>query len=503
MAVANVNVAGGGSWSHVLGQHVVGAGESIRIYKGNASNLTWWIPEGATAAYRVGGGTWTNIASSAANVFLSTAGTYEIRLSGTIADGDTDSYSVQVDVYAGFQSTSVTYTGDISTIPDVTAPDVDVTFVVSQLKSVVLPEGSGGTAPLTYALLGTLPAGLAWTASTRTLGGTPTTAQAATDHTYRVTESGGDTADGTVSIKVVPTSSYLLDQIENREGEVRRELQRLCQTGQIHVFVDGVGRVVAQDRSARTGGSSLVAIPSILREDAKHEQDERRAPNTCRVVYHPRSLDTGVTLWTLSDAVRIAASGSLDIDIEFSDPEERTRTVAGDTLVTAEVAGNVAQDGTGADKTSSLTATVTSLGPTWGRVTVANADSSDVWMTAAKVQGTIYRSYQAEWKESVSDADVSATGERRLEHVAPYLLDGASAVALADELVAIYAGDRAETPRARLRVTTADRALTGLNPGDTVTLPDGTEAAVEAIGWTIEEDVPWITMTFSQYTQRR
>ena len=83
-----------------------------------------------------------------------------------------------------------------------TAPDFGTETVADQnyvlntaITSLVLPEATGGNGSLTYALTPALPAGLSFTASTRTLSGTPTAGQAATTYTYKVTDSDSDTAD--------------------------------------------------------------------------------------------------------------------------------------------------------------------------------------------------------------------------------------------------------------------------------------------------------------------
>jgi len=65
----------------------------------------------------------------------------------------------------------------------------DQTYTVGiAITHLVLPEATGGTAPLTYSLSGT-PNGLTFGAGTRTLSGTPTTPISATSYTYTVTDS--------------------------------------------------------------------------------------------------------------------------------------------------------------------------------------------------------------------------------------------------------------------------------------------------------------------------
>ena len=80
----------------------------------------------------------------------------------------------------------------------------DQTYVVGRaIADWVLPEASGGDAPLTYSV-SALPAGLEFDAATRTLGGTPTEAtDGAVEITYIVTDSGDDTATLTFIITIV------------------------------------------------------------------------------------------------------------------------------------------------------------------------------------------------------------------------------------------------------------------------------------------------------------
>ena len=90
-----------------------------------------------------------------------------------------------------------------------TAPDFGTATVANQsyalgsaITDLVLPEATGGNAPLTYALSPLPPAGLSFNAGTRTLSGTPSAGQAATTYTYTVTDSDNDTDSLTFTIAV-------------------------------------------------------------------------------------------------------------------------------------------------------------------------------------------------------------------------------------------------------------------------------------------------------------
>ena len=86
-------------------------------------------------------------------------------------------------------------------------------FIVGQrVEGLVLPEASGGTAPLTYSLSPALPAGLTFDAVTRTIAGTPRAA-AEIVYTYAVTDANGATAS--LALQTLPTSFSLTDNFPN------------------------------------------------------------------------------------------------------------------------------------------------------------------------------------------------------------------------------------------------------------------------------------------------
>ena len=86
-------------------------------------------------------------------------------------------------------------------------------FVVGQpVEGLTLPEGAGGTAPLTYSLSPALPAGLTFDAVTRTIAGTPRAASE-TLYTYTVTDANG--ASFSMSLQTLPAAFSLADNFPN------------------------------------------------------------------------------------------------------------------------------------------------------------------------------------------------------------------------------------------------------------------------------------------------
>ena len=68
--------------------------------------------------------------------------------------------------------------------------------------SQVLPAATGGDGGVTYAIEGSLPAGLSFAAATRTISGTPTATQAATSYMMVATDADGDSGTLTFSIEI-------------------------------------------------------------------------------------------------------------------------------------------------------------------------------------------------------------------------------------------------------------------------------------------------------------
>ena len=82
-------------------------------------------------------------------------------------------------------------------------------YTVGVVVNVTLPAASGGDPPLTYTVSPSLPSGLTFGASTRTITGTPTTAQTHREYSYRVTDADGDTASigFGITVAMAPTMS--------------------------------------------------------------------------------------------------------------------------------------------------------------------------------------------------------------------------------------------------------------------------------------------------------
>ena len=152
-------------------------------------------------------------------------GTLTYTLSGTVPPGLT--FTPDTRTLSGTPSMAGTFTltYTVTDTNDALKPTASATFAVivnsnltltapdnqnytrgRVITNLILPEGTGGTAPLMYSLTG-LPSGLTFTPDTRTLSGTPNTA--GTTLTYRVSDANGDSTNTTFTVTVNPGLTFV------------------------------------------------------------------------------------------------------------------------------------------------------------------------------------------------------------------------------------------------------------------------------------------------------
>ena len=101
------------------------------------------------------------------------------------------------------------------------------------ITPIVLPEATGGTGAVSYTLApATLPRGLTWTASTRTIAGTPSAVTAATTYTWTATDAGGVAVALTFSLRVWAPAGPAVNGVDVLEWTVDGVTKSNYQSGE-------------------------------------------------------------------------------------------------------------------------------------------------------------------------------------------------------------------------------------------------------------------------------
>ena len=202
------------------------------------------------------------------------------------------------------------------------------------IDPLTLPEASGSGGVLTYTLTPSLPDGLAFTASTRTVSGTPTTAQAATQYTYTATDVDGDAAALVFTIEIeaveiddasfVSVSGVPSKMAAGGTATVTVTMMNTGTTTWTSSAGYGLGSQSPQDNA--TWGLSRVSVPSDV------------APNASSAftftITAPATTGDQTFAWQMvRDPGSWFGSGTGGVTIEVEDPSFGDATIADQTWV--------------------------------------------------------------------------------------------------------------------------------------------------------------------------
>ncbi len=194
------------------------------------------------------------------------------------------------------------------------APIDDQTYIVgTAITALVLPKASGGTAPLTYSLL-SLPAGLEFDATTRTLSGTPSAAtDGAVAVTYRVTDADGTTDRQTFAITIIEGVAEVLEEPEeSEEPEEPEEPEDSSQAFDDDAVIDD------QTEEKSTPTVELDGISSS--HTSVRENDEQATVITLTVTLDKTAaIDEKITLAIVTPTQGKAAKHDEDFDATLED----------------------------------------------------------------------------------------------------------------------------------------------------------------------------------------
>ena len=141
-------------------------------------------------------------------------------------------------------------------------------FVVGQLvEGLALPEGTGGTAPLTYRLSPELPAGLSFDAATRTIAGTP---QAAGEpvYTYTVTDAHG--ASASLALHTRPAAYALANNFPNPFNPATTIQYALPQAADVELMVYNIVGQPVRTLVAEHQGAGRYVVEWDATDDSGH-----------------------------------------------------------------------------------------------------------------------------------------------------------------------------------------------------------------------------------------
>ena len=214
---------------------------------------------------------------------------------------------------------------------DATIPDQTWARSVP-IEALALPEASGSGGVLTYALTPSLPDGLAFTASTRTVSGTPTTVQAATEYTYTATDIDGDDATLAFTIAIeaaeiddasfVSVSGAPTKMAAGGTATVTVTMQNTGTTTWTSSGGYGLGSQSPQDND--TWGLSRVPVPSdVVPNESVAFTFTITAPETAGSYTFAWSMVRDPGAWF--------GSGTGDVTIVVEDPSFGDATVADQT----------------------------------------------------------------------------------------------------------------------------------------------------------------------------
>ena len=246
------------------------------------------------------------------------------------------------------------------------------------------------------------------------------------------------------------------------------------------LFCIGNGTLKYRSRHSLATTTSAVSLDDDDLDDLVVPSSLDGVYNRVRVTTHPKVISAAATdeLYTLptGSSIEVGAGVTVEVWTAYTDPNDRQTNVGGSAVVTALVGGthyaaNAAADGSGANMTASITATLTPFAST-AKWSFTNAASTAAFITTQKVIGKAVRDPGPRTFEAY---DVADYGDRPLVIDLPYQDDPYIGQSAADYLVAQYSALSQQIESVTFLANRSDalmvQALTR-EPGDRITLSE-------------------------------
>lgn len=313
-----------------------------------------------------------------------------------------------------------------------------------------------------------------------------------------------DQSPGSVSLATgTQVFGFALDQGRGDRDTILSEMSRLASSEMMYLYMrgnetDGM-TFVADTRFGRSADVTLDATFTDSMSDLEMAIASDGILNEVRATCYPPTVDAAATsvLFSLNTSSVVShpipPGGSITIDAPFTDPSDRPSSVGGTAMVTpvatTDYTGNSAADGSGTDRTSSLTV-VAAPGSTSRRIIVTNAHFDTVYLTKLQLRGKgIYR-YQAAPAIAVDQESIQKYGTATLDLDMPYQQNIGIAQSLATAVAEIYGQPTTRPQRMTLAANHDDETLTQAltrEIGDHIGIVESVSGLVAGSGYFIHE----------------
>lgn len=206
------------------------------------------------------------------------------------------------------------------------------------------------------------------------------------------------------------SSQYSLDQGLNtiafawfdKDKSAGRRIRDICESEEAHFYQDENGVLRYENRNHYATYPHQTVQRTIDPGDILSDEDDESTPiiNRAVVIAKPRKVDTALSvLWTNADVPSIAAGASLTIWAAFYDSEGGQNKLPVKEITTpastTDYTGNTLADGTGTNRTASLSVVVTNFVESAKVVITNNHGSDTVFLTLMQLRGKAARVTQA------------------------------------------------------------------------------------------------------------